>query len=254
MVKGIHNFAEYFKEHQGTYIIIGGTACEIIINKAELEPRRTKDIDIIIIIEALTNAFVNRFWEFVNDAGYTTKQVNQTERKHYRFTHPTNEDFPFQIELFSRRPDIFEGSEISKLTKLPTTEDLSSLSAILMDDTYYNLTIQNSQIENGLHYAGIESLICLKAKAFLDINGRKIKGEIVDNSDIKKHRNDVFRLGMLLPNDGFFTLSETVKKDLSDFLNDVNDNLPPDDIYRKMGNTRSLSIEIYSNLKRYFQV
>jgi len=39
---------------------------------------------------------------------------------------------------------------------------------------------------------------------------------------------------MLLPNDGFFAFSEFVKNDLSEFLNDVNDNISPLDIYRKM--------------------
>lgn len=33
-------------------------------------PRATKDIDIILIVEALSSDFAAKFWEFVKTAGY----------------------------------------------------------------------------------------------------------------------------------------------------------------------------------------
>lgn len=61
MVKGIKIFREYFGAFEENYIIIGGAACDIIIDDAGLEPRATKDIDIIIVVEALSADFVRQF-------------------------------------------------------------------------------------------------------------------------------------------------------------------------------------------------
>ncbi len=45
------------------FVIIGGTACDIIIDEAGFTPRATKDIDIIIVVEALSPDFVTQFLE-----------------------------------------------------------------------------------------------------------------------------------------------------------------------------------------------
>lgn len=50
-----------------------------------------------------------------------------------------------------------------------------------MDDGYYNFTIKHSYVEDGVHIANVESLICLKCKAFLEMSDRKAKGEQVDS-------------------------------------------------------------------------
>lgn len=42
-----------------------------------------------------------------------------------------------------------------------------------MDDDYYNYTIEHSTLEEGVHIANIESLICLKCRAYLEMTGRK---------------------------------------------------------------------------------
>ncbi|MFA5296693.1 MAG: hypothetical protein WC389_00630 [Lutibacter sp.] len=65
MVVGLYAFSEHFKDFQDSYIIIGGTACDIIIEEAGFTPRATDDIDIILIVEALSPEFVARFWEFI---------------------------------------------------------------------------------------------------------------------------------------------------------------------------------------------
>jgi predicted nucleotidyltransferase len=48
MVRGLDTFKKYFKQFTDNYVIIGGTACDIIINQAGFIPRATKDIDIIV--------------------------------------------------------------------------------------------------------------------------------------------------------------------------------------------------------------
>lgn len=53
-----------------------------------------------------------------------------------------------------------------------------------MDEDYYRFTIEHSLQEDGAHIANIESLICLKSKAFFDLSLRKAKGESVDSKHI----------------------------------------------------------------------
>ncbi len=108
MVKGIDKFREYFKDFAGSYIIIGGTACDIILDDAGFTPRATKDIDIILIVEALKPEFVKQFWAFIKDGNYKKKEKSADEQKYYRFLNPANAEFPKQIELFSRIPDMPE--------------------------------------------------------------------------------------------------------------------------------------------------
>ena len=52
MVKGIEQFKAYFAAFPDNYIIIGGTACDMIIENEGLVARATKDIDIILVVEA----------------------------------------------------------------------------------------------------------------------------------------------------------------------------------------------------------
>jgi hypothetical protein len=44
MVRGINIFKKYFEEYHDNYVIIGGTACDLIIDEAGFTPRATKDI------------------------------------------------------------------------------------------------------------------------------------------------------------------------------------------------------------------
>ena len=48
-------------------------------------------------------------------------------------------------------------------------------------------------------------LIPFKAKAWLDLKERKLNGDQVDSKNIKKHKNDVFRLALLITANGLHT-------------------------------------------------
>ena len=178
MVRGIDTFKQFFKGFEDNYVIIGGTACEIHEDLYAQVPRATKDIDIILIVEALSAEFVAKFWEFVKKGNYgqRNKGVNESvEPKHeyFRFMKPADSAFPYQVELFSRSLGLMNFPEEARITPIPVDEDLSSLSAILMDNDYYHFTIEHSLLEDEVHIANIESLICLKSKAFLDLSQRK---------------------------------------------------------------------------------
>jgi hypothetical protein len=235
MVRGLEIFRQHFKDFTDNYVIIGGTACDIIIDNIGLTPRATKDIDIILVIEALSPEFVAHFWEFVKQGNYDVREKSEEDRKYYRFQKPQVEEFPFQIELFSRIPDLLDLDEGTHLTPIPVDTEISSLSAILMDDDYYNFTIQHSQLDNGIHLANTEALIGLKAKAFLDYKTRKENGEKIDEKQLRKHKMDIFRLLLLLTPEDNFTIAESIKSDIANFVEVVKDDLPDKQIFKEMG-------------------
>lgn len=104
MVRGLEKFREFFRNYNGSYVIIGGTACDIAINEAGLTPRATKDIDIILIVEAISPSFVLKFWEFVKEGGYELKEQGDKDRRYYRFTKPENHEFPYEATQQSLQP------------------------------------------------------------------------------------------------------------------------------------------------------
>lgn len=254
MVRGLEIFKEYFKDYSENYIIIGGTACDVIIDDAGFEARATKDIDIILIVEALTKEFVLKFWEFINDGEYEQREKSEDERKYYRFIQPKTKNFPLQIELFSKIPDLMDLEGEPHLTPIPVDDDLSSLSAILMDDEYYKFTINNSKIEAGAHFAGTEGLICLKAKAFLDLTQRKSEGEDVDGRNIRKHKTDIFRLAVLLPSEHQVELPDRIKNDLKAFVDSISEELPDKAIFKQMG-IGAIDVEqVFRQIKSIFSL
>ena len=233
MVRGLKKFSEYFSGHEGNYVLIGGAASHILEEEALLVPRATKDLDIILIVEALTDEFVAKFWSFIKEAGY--EHIQKGVAEFYRFLKPSDAAYPFQIELFSRSPDSIKAPEGIHIVPIPTGEDLSSLSAIMMDDEYYQYTIDNSDLVQGIHIARSNALICLKACAYLNMKERAANGEHIDHDDIVKHRNDIIRLGLTLTKNQSFDIPDGISTDLSRFLDMVSDDLPQDDFVARAG-------------------
>jgi hypothetical protein len=232
MVVGLDTFSVHFKDFQESYIIIGGTACDIIIEDAGFVPRATDDIDIILIVEALSPEFVAKFWEFIKLGKYAVQQKNDDERNCYRFAIP---NYPKQLELFCKVPDVIDANEGAHLTPIPVEEGLSSMSAILLDEEYYNYTIEHSEIKEGVHFAAPHTLICLKAFAFLNNTERKAAGQNVRTVDIKKHKYDVFRMIMMLKENDQFSLPETIKSNMQKFADTIKNDLPSTEIFAANG-------------------
>lgn len=235
MIRGLDVFKEYFEQFPDNYVIIGGTACDLIIDDAGFVPRATKDIDIILMVEALNADFVLRFWQFIHDGNYERKEKSKEERKYYRFIKPENLNFPFQIELFSRNPDLLDLDDGTHLTPIPVDDGLSSLSAILLNDDFYYYMLEHSLLENGLHRANTEALICLKAKAYLEIAERIANGSNEDSRQLRKHKGDVFRLVVLLTENDVFELPQSIKIHLQSFVNTIAADLPGKAIFKEMG-------------------
>lgn len=257
MVRGLDKFKEYFTGFEDNYVIIGGTACEIHEENYALVPRATKDIDIILVIEALSYGFVNRFWQFIKEGNYGERNIGVSDataslHNYYRFKDPSDKGFPFQLELFSRKLDTFKLPEDAHLPPVPTAEDLSSLSAILLSDEYYGFTIEHSQNEGGVHIASVESLVCLKCKAYIDMIARKEQGVHIDSKEIAKHKKDVFRLlAMLAPIDKF-NVPQTIQMDLELFIQLVERDLPNADFMKAAGLGRVTSTQLLGLLQNSF--
>src|SRR5690606_37559296 len=118
MVRGLNIFRQHFKDYTGNYVIIGGTACDIIIDTVGLIPRATKDIDIILVVEALSPEFVEHFWNFIKEGNYEVKEKSGEDRKYYRFLKPQNQEFPLQKELLSTIPDLIDIQQDAHQTQI----------------------------------------------------------------------------------------------------------------------------------------
>jgi hypothetical protein len=214
---GLKMFEDAFKGYEDQYVLIGGSATQLAMEESGQQfSRTTKDLDIVVIVDALTPEFIERFWQFVKEGKYQTQQKSNTTKQFYRFKKPETPEYPIMLELFSRMPDFLRERDIGELRAIPLAEDVSSLSAILLDDDYYNL-IKNNR-KDGVIWVDATALIPLKAKAWLDLSARKRVGEQIDSADIRKHLRDVLRLISTLPTDYKYTLPSSIAQDMQQFL------------------------------------
>jgi Domain of unknown function (DUF1814). len=226
VVYGLEKFKEYFEDYTNHYVLIGGTACDILMDEIGRHFRATKDLDIVLIVEVLDYSFGEVFWQFIADGEYKYREKGTGEKQFYRFTEPVNENFPKMIELFSRIPDNLELHFEGRITPIHIDDSIKSLSAILLNDDYYNLLLEGRRIVNGYSVIKIETTILFKIKAWLDMRKRKEMGEQIDSRSIKKHMNDVFRLLSIVNPSSKCFLVEEIKKDVTQFLQQIKDDSP----------------------------
>lgn len=249
MVKGLDVFRNHFRSYISRYILIGGTACDLAMEEAGLPFRATKDLDIVLCIEALDREFVEAFWNFIRIGGYQIQEKASGKKQYYRFMKPANKLFPYMLELFSRKPDALSIANDSHLTPIPTEEEVSSLSAILLDDGYYSFITQGKRERDGLPVIGADRLIPLKARAWLDLNYRRQQGETIDSKNIRKHKNDVFRLYQVIEPGNLVSVPSIIAKDLRLFFSLIS----PEAIDLKSLGLESTTIEsIIAELKRIY--
>lgn len=221
MVKGLDRFREHFANYTDRYVLIGGSACDLAFEEAGVDFRATKDLDIVLCIEALDAAFARAFWDFVKLGGYEFQEAVTGERKFYRFKKPKDKDFPFMLELFSRVPDALGDVAGGTLTPIPVEDEVSSLSAILLDGEYYDWIHAGKRLAGGIPVVRPEHLIPLKARAWLDLRERAASGAQVDTHDIRKHRNDVFRLLAIVDPEFRAVVTPRIEADVRRFIEEV---------------------------------
>jgi hypothetical protein len=219
MVKGLDVFRSHFAGYENQYVLIGGTAATLAMAEAGLEFRATKDLDIVLHMEALTPAFGAAVWAFVEQGDYEIRQASETGRPVlYRFQKPVSAGFPAMIELFCRAPEGIRIAPGTHLAPISFDEMVASLSTILLDNEYYKFIIDGRRNVDGLPWIGAEQLIPLKGHAWLDLTARRAGGEEVDARNIRKHGNDVIRLMQLLAPDVHLGIVPRIADDLDTFL------------------------------------
>ena len=218
MVKGLDLFVDYFSAFSDQYLLIGGVACYVAFEDAGVNFRATRDLDIVLCAEALTLPFVQAFWKFIQAGEYKFRGKADGETQFYRFKTPDRDDYPSMLELFSRQPDVFKLEEGQHLTPIPVEEQAVSLSAILLDDDSYDWIIQGKLVLNGVPIVGPEYIIPLKASAWNNLTDSDAAGEQIDGKNIRKHRNDVFRLVAIIDREPLEEVPEKIKNDMRKFL------------------------------------
>ena len=221
MVKGIEKFIEKFRAFPDCYTIIGGAACDILMNEQERDFRATKDIDMILILEDNARGFAKAFWEFIREGNYKCGWKNSEQPHFYRFTEPAP-GFPAQIELFSRMPNYHLEAGAS-IIPIYYDDDISSLSAILLNDNYYEFMKRGRRQVAGASVLSAGYLIPFKMYAWLDLTKKKENGEHVNEKDLKKHKLDVFRLLEIVPVDSIVNVESEIAKDIERFISKISE-------------------------------
>jgi hypothetical protein len=218
IIHRIQSFKDRFRDYGDNFVIIGGAACTLILSEEEAEFRATKDVDIVLLVEALSADFGKQFWDYIKESGYSHRQKSSGKPQFYRFYDPKQLNCPEMIELFSRRIDGLPLPEDAVLTPIPIGEDISSLSAILLNDEYYDFMRGGVRRIGGLPVLDELHMIPFKAKAWLELTEQKEKGGNADSKDIRKHKRDIFRLTDIVA-DGFkLKLPPVLEADMCDFI------------------------------------
>ena len=202
MVKGLDTFKEYFQNFSEQYVLIGGAACDLSFHEGGVDFRATKE-------------FGQKFWQFIKEGGYRNRARSDGTPQFYRFEKPEDARFPKMIELFARKETILYPD--AAFVPLYIDDDVSSLSAILLNEEYYRLLMKGRVMVDGISILNASCLIPFKAKAWLDLRERQNAGKHVDSRDIKKHRNDVLRIAAELPLEEI-ELSAAIKEEMSVFI------------------------------------
>jgi len=251
MVKGLDRFKEHFAGYSDRYVLIGGTASSLSMEELGGEFRATKDLDLVLCVESLDREFAEAFWEFIRLGAYENRQKSTGKRLFYRFHGPRTEGFPEMLELFARVPDALDLKADAAITPIPVDEEISSLSAILMNDDYYNFVMAQRSTIDGLSLVKADGLIPLKARAYVDLSNRKAAGEAVDSKNIRKHKNDIFRLFTVLDRDAKITLPVSLQQDLTIAFSLIAQD-PPD--LKSLGISRITLSEVLDELRSFYNL
>lgn len=189
-VEGFEAFRSQMASAEGSYVVIGGIACDILLSEADLPFRATHDFDTVLIADAGLPEAAKAIWSLVRDGKYRCGWGSDENTCFYRFTEPQTPGFPKMVEVFGKTPDFLGGTTDFEIGPLHIDDEVSSLSAIMLDDAYYQFMLGGVKTVVGISLLDESHLIPFKAKAYLDLKTRKDKGESVDSNKIKKHQRD----------------------------------------------------------------
>ena len=104
-------------------------------------------------------------------------------------------------------------------TPISLDEGVKSLSAIVLDEEYYEYAKEHRDFSAGVPCLSSEALVAFKSSAYLNLlSDREQNPASVRSEDLNKHRNDVFRLVSVMPEGARFELPYVIKERLDNFL------------------------------------
>lgn len=258
-MEGLEKFREAFAEFSDNYVVIGGTACDIAMTGTVVRPRATHDIDMIVIAENITEAFGERLWQFVREAGYRPEKRKHiegepTKYELYRFL-DGKVGYPEMIELLSRHPNVLGEPKGLVIEPLLLGDDTSSMSAIIMDDDFYHFAIEHSRLTDGIRHAAPVALVALKAKAYLNLIADKQNGKHVNSKDIRKHRSDVLK-NVVIIEDAMVEAPEAIVGCINEFVSSIRDNWDElsDSLAASIGQDKEFVSELLNQLNELFVI
>ena len=145
--------------------------------------------------------------------------------------------------MFSKKPDVIQEIQGMRFTPIPVEDDLSSLSAILLDDAYYNFAKENTQLIEGLAVASTALLIALKSHAFNNMLAQKEAGKNVDSKKIKKHKIDVLRLALTLNTGNTVLCPKKIHTDIATYINLLRTDNPDIQFLKKETGLKDITLE-----------
>ena len=167
----------------------------------------------LVIISKNNEAFIEKILKFIKLAGYKTKQRTTNESKHnlFRFLDSDDKSYPEQLELFAIHDEYSKIVKDKQIIPIDTGDDIKNLSAILLNDDYYNLLVQHTTNIDGLNIATAEVIIPLKMHAYINLIN-------IDSKKAKKHIGDIIKLAAILDREEIITLKGKVKENYDEFM------------------------------------
>ena len=98
-VVGLDTFVSHFEGHEESYVLIGGAACSLWLGAQGLPFRRTRDLDIVIVIEGTNDEFFQLLWQFIEDGNYRSRERGTAKPQFYRFYDPASADYPYMLDI-----------------------------------------------------------------------------------------------------------------------------------------------------------
>lgn len=247
IVEGLDQFERTFSQFRDSFVIIGGAACRAVLSDGPVTPRKTADIDMVLVLEKLDRTFISAFWAFVKAGGYrcAKRKGKDGNPKYvlYSFVGGKGE-YPSQIELLSRPVNGLGTPEEHHIEVIDIDDDYSHLSAIILDRNYYDYLIANTELKGGLRYASADSLICLKVLAYLNLKREKEAGNHINDYDFRKHRRDVLMAAASLSIGESHIVAVPLKTAISEFIDAVSEDSVRKSLIASLGITEN-AFDVY---------
>lgn len=227
MIHGLEHFRIRFAQYADDFILVGGVAAYLQLEEAGApRVRPTKDLDIVVMMRP-TDDFLKALRDYVADGEYEIQKGDNGQAAFYRFQKPKKNEFPVMLELFAVARKSFELFDNQHIIPIATPKDVDSLSAILLDEEYFELIQTHAVLNNGINIIDEKALIPFKAKAYLEIKERK-----EDSKNWKKHRGDIINLAVaFLTEESKVELKGKARSHFEQFMEQLRNEITPDIVH-----------------------